>query len=290
MDIKSKQHRCLPYVYYQAIRDLQPVWELEDMRTMETFYWDTQRRRTFTPSEAMIYAIVHDHQAYAQYLLSHYSESALAVPSQYFCHIEDSVPHFIMAVRYNRREILKFMLQMTHQVPSLRANLGGRFNLEDGKTPLHLACELLHLDAIILLLGNGVPPQAEDQNGMTPLDVILSQLRETKVNMGKKRRCLDSLLMFIPELRFKMKGSLEEDREYWTQVVGEDTLRYLVGRTPAPLLLITMQKVLRLLPSEKFLESLHQLPIPTSLKSLSVPTSHSAKKVFTTCTFKSTIC
>ncbi|XP_061093459.1 ankyrin repeat domain-containing protein 9-like [Conger conger] len=270
MDNKTRQHRCLPYVYYQAIRNLQPVWELEDMRIMETFYWDAQGRVAFTPSEALLYAIVHDHQAYAQYLLRRYSENALTVPSQYFYHVHASVPHFIVAVRYNRREILKRMLQMTHQVPTLPAGLGGRFNLEDGKTPLHLACELLHLDAIILLLSNGVSPQAEDRNGITPLDMVLSQLRDTEVDLGKKRRCLDSLLLFIPELRFKMKGSLEEDRDYWTQVLGEDTLNYLIGGTPAPLSLIAMQKVIRLLPSETFLESLQQLPIPPSLKSLSV--------------------
>ncbi|KAJ8401184.1 hypothetical protein AAFF_G00387660 [Aldrovandia affinis] len=275
MDNKSSQRIYLPYIYYKAIRDLQPVWELEDMRTMETFYWDKQHRRiTLTPSEALLYAIVHNHQAYAQYLLSHYSEKALAVPSKYFFLIPASIPHFIMAVRYDRREILELMFQVTHQVPSLRACLGERVNFEDGKTPLHLACELMHVETIILLLSNGVSPQAEDLNGMTPLDVILSQLWESEVNVEAKRRCLDNLLLFIPEIRFKMKGSLEEDRDRWTQVIGADTVNYLAGRTPAPLFLIAMQKVIRLLPSDRVLESLHQLPIPSSLRTLPVPGNH----------------
>ncbi|XP_036398961.1 ankyrin repeat domain-containing protein 9-like [Megalops cyprinoides] len=271
---KLVRHKYLPYVYYQAIRDLQPVWKLEDMRTMETFYWDKQhRRRTFTPSEALLYAIIHDHQAYAQYLLSHYAEKALAMPGKYFCHVPASVPHLMMAVRYNRREILGLVLQVARRVPSLRAclNQGGCFNSEDNKTPLHLACELVHLDAIILLLCNGASPQVEDQNGMTPLDVILDKLQDSEVNVGGKKQCLNNLLMFLPEVRFKMKRTLEEDRVRWTNVLGEETLNYLVGCTPAPLFLIAMQKILQLLPSDKLLESLHQLPIPSSLKSLPVP-------------------
>ncbi|KAI5085760.1 hypothetical protein C0J45_1140, partial [Silurus meridionalis] len=45
----------------------------------------------------------------------------------------------------------------------------------DGKTPLHVACELLQPHTVIILLGNGASPQAEDQNGMTPLDLLLNK-------------------------------------------------------------------------------------------------------------------
>ncbi|KAK1796169.1 hypothetical protein P4O66_009258, partial [Electrophorus voltai] len=204
-----------------AVRDHKPVWLLEDMRTMETFYWEENtKQRTYTPSEALLYAIVHDHQAYAQYLLSHYSDGALAIPGERFCCCPSSAPHLAMAVRYDRRDILALILQVTHRLPSLRSymNRGGCFHVEDGKTPLHLACELLRSDAVVLLLGNGASPQAQDHNGMTPLDVILEQLWNSKVNTGAKKNCLDRLLMFMPELRFKLKSSLEKDPQCWSKV------------------------------------------------------------------------
>lgn len=140
--------------------------------------------------------------------------------------------------------------------------------MKDGKTPLHLACELLRSEAVILLLGNGASPKAEDHNGMTPLDVILEQLWDSKVNVGAKKLCLDNMLMFMPEIRFKMKSVLERDAVCWSGVLGEDKFKYLVGKNPAPLSLIAMQTVLKQLRPEQFPESLHQLPIPSSLKPL----------------------
>ncbi|XP_063078359.1 ankyrin repeat domain-containing protein 9 [Engraulis encrasicolus] len=272
-DETCKQRKFLSFLFYQAVRDLKPVWMLEDMRTMETFYWEEDAsHRTYTPSEALLYAIVHDHQAYAQYLLSHYSDEALAMPGERFCCCPSSAPHLAMAVRYDRRDILGLILQVAHRLPSLRSymNRGGCFHLEDGKTPLHLACELLRSEAVILLLGNGASPQAEDHNGMTPLDVILEQLWDSKVNAGAKKTCLDSLLMFMPGIRFKMKPSLEKDPLRWSKLIGEDKFNYLVGKNPATLFLITMQTILQQLPPEQFPKSLDDLPIPSSLKPLPV--------------------
>lgn len=270
-DEKCKQRKFLSFLFYQAVRDLKPVWMLEDMRTMETFYWEEDAsQRTYTPSEALLYAIVHDHQAYAQYLLSHYTDEALAMPGERFCCCPSSAPHLAMAVRYDRRDILGLILQEAHRLPSLHSymNRGGCFHMKDGKTPLHLACELLRSEAVILLLGNGASPKAEDHNGMTPLDVILEQLWDSKVNIGAKKLCLDNMLMFMPEIRFKMKSALERDAVCWSRVLGEDKLKYLVGKNPAPLSLIAMQTVLKQLRPEQFPESLHQLPIPSSLKPL----------------------
>ncbi|KAL2082353.1 hypothetical protein ACEWY4_022171 [Coilia grayii] len=279
-----KQRKFLSFLFYQAVRDLKPVWMLEDMRTMETFYWEEDAsQRTYTPSEALLYAIVHDHQAYAQYLLSHYSDEALAMPGERFCCCPSSAPHLAMAVRYDRRDILGLILQVAHRLPSLRSymNRGGCFHLEDGKTPLHLACELLRSESVILLLGNGASPQAEDHNGMTPLDVILEQLWDSKVNAGAKKMCLDNLLMFMPDIRFKMKSSLEKDPKRWSKLIGEDKFNYLVGKNPPPLFLIAMQKILQHLPPEQFPKSLDGLPIPSSLKPLPVPCKQRGKlKVF----------
>ncbi|KAG9347325.1 hypothetical protein JZ751_004892 [Albula glossodonta] len=268
---KSRQRKFLSFLFYQAVRDHKPVWMLEDMRTMETFYWEENAsQRTYTPSEALLYAIVHDHQPYAQYLLSHYSEEALAMPGERFCCCPSSAPHLAMAVRYDRRDILSLILQVAHRLPSLRSylNRGGCFHLEDGKTPLHLACELLRSEAVILLLGSGASPRAEDNNGMTPLDVILEQLWDSKVNVGAKKLCLDNLLLFMPKLCFKMKESLQKDPACWSKVLGEDKFNHLIGKNPAPLFLIAMQKILLMLPPEQFSKSLHDLPIPTSLKPL----------------------
>ncbi|XP_030626661.1 ankyrin repeat domain-containing protein 9 [Chanos chanos] len=271
MDDTCKQRKFPSLLFYQAVRDLKPVWMLEDMRTMETFYWEENaNQRTYTPSEALLYAIVHDHQAYAQYLLSHYSGEALAMPGERFCCCPSSAPHLAMAVRYDRRDILSLILGVAHRLPGMGSymNRTGCFHLEDGKTPLHLACELLRSETVMLLLGNGASPQAEDHNGMTPLDVILEQLWDSKVNIRAKNMCLDNLLMFMPEIRFKLKSSLQKDPTCWTKVLGEDKFNYLIGNKPAPLFLIAMQRILLQLPPEQFPNSLDKLPIPRCLKPL----------------------
>ncbi|XP_037394093.1 ankyrin repeat domain-containing protein 9 [Pygocentrus nattereri] len=268
---ECKQRQLLSFLFYQAVRDHKPVWMLEDMRTMETFHWEENAtQRSYTPSEALLYAIVHDHQAYAQYLLSHFSDGALATPGERFCCCPSSAPHLAMAVRYDRRDILTLILQVAHRLPALRSymNRSGCFHAEDGKTPLHLACELLRSEAVLLLLGSGASPQARDHNGMTPLDVILEQLWDSKVNTGAKKLCLDSLLMFMPEVRFKMKSSLEKDPQCWSKVLGEEKFNYLIGKLPAPLFLIAMQRILSQLPPEQFPNSLDKLPIPAALKPL----------------------
>ncbi|KFQ16599.1 Ankyrin repeat domain-containing protein 9, partial [Leptosomus discolor] len=80
-----KQCKKSSFAFYQAVRDLLPVWFLEDMRTMEVFHWeDGGKVSVYSPSEALLYALVHDHQPYARHLLTKFPQSALAVPSQSF--------------------------------------------------------------------------------------------------------------------------------------------------------------------------------------------------------------
>ncbi|TKS65539.1 Ankyrin repeat domain-containing protein 9 [Collichthys lucidus] len=271
----DKHRKSFSLLFYRAVRDLKPVWMLEDMRTMETFYQEEDvSQRIYSPSEALLYAIVHDHQAYAQYLLSRYTDEALAKPGERFCCCPSSAPHLAMAVRYDRRYILGLILQETHRVPSTPpyTDRAGCFHMEDGRTPLHLACELLRPEAVIMLLGNGASPHALDHNGMTPLDVILEKLRDSKEASGEERRqCLDNLLMFTPKVRFKMKAALGSEPERWSQVLGEDTYEYLAGRSPAPLVLVAMQTILKQLSPATFPDSLHDLPIPSSLKPPGLP-------------------
>ncbi|TKS75675.1 Ankyrin repeat domain-containing protein 9 [Collichthys lucidus] len=263
----DKHRKSFSLLFYRAVRDLKPTcgrWRL------------FTRRRTSArgPSEALLYAIVHDHQAYAQYLLSRYTDEALAKPGERFCCCPSSAPHLAMAVRYDRRCILGLILQETHRVPSTPpyTDRAGCFHMEDGRTPLHLACELLRPEAVIMLMGNGASPHAQDHNGMTPLDVILEKLRDSKeASGGERRQCLDNLLMFTPKVRFKMKAALGSEPERWSQVLGEDTYEYLAGRSPAPLVLVAMQTILKQLSPATFPDSLHDLPIPSSLKPPGLP-------------------
>lgn len=272
----DKHRKSFSLLFYRAVRDLKPIWMLEDMRTMETFYHDDDvSQRIYSPSEALLYAIVHDHQAYAQYLLNRYSKEALAKPGERFCCCPSTAPHLAMAVRYDRRCILSLILQETHRPPSAppHADRAGCFH-EDGGTPLHLACELLRPEAVIMLLGNGASPLALDHNGLTPLDVALEKLRDSKeVKGGQRRQCLDNLLMFMPKVHFKMRGALGGEPERWTEVLGEETYEYLAGTSPAPLVLIAMQTILKQLSPATFPDSLHELPIPSSLKPPGLPLS-----------------
>lgn len=271
----DKHRKSFSLLFYRAVRDLKPVWMLEDVRTMETFYQEEDSsQRIYTPSEALLYAIVHDHQAYAQYLLNRFTDEALAKPGERFCCCPSSAPHLAMAVRYDRRYILGLILQETHRSPRSPSytDRAGCFHMEDGRTPLHLACELLRPEAVIMLLGSGASPHALDHNGLTPLDVILEKLRDPKeANGGARRQCLDNLLMFMPNVHFKMKAALRREPERWSKVLGEETYMYLTGRSPAPLVLTAMQTILKQLSPATFQDSLHELPIPSSLKPPGLP-------------------
>ncbi|KAK2864100.1 hypothetical protein Q7C36_003254 [Tachysurus vachellii] len=254
----------VPFYFQQAVKDREPVQMLEDMRNMEML----NRQLTYTPSEALLYAIVHDNQAYAQYLLNQFSDDALAMPGENFCCCPPSAPHLSMAILYNRKDIMALILHVAHRMPSPRSyvNRGGGIYVLDDRTPLHLACEMSQPETVIMLLGSGASPQAEDLDYMTPLDLVLMKLRTSKVNIGAKKLCLERLLMFMPEVRFNMKSSLKNDPENWSKVLGEETFNYLVGKVPGTLFLIAMQRTLAQLPAHKFLKGLDELPIPAFLK------------------------
>lgn len=263
----ADKHRSLSLLFYRAVRDLKPAWMLEDMRTMQVFYREEDASlRTYSPSEALLYAIVHDHRTYAQFLLSRYPDDALAKPGERFCCCPSSAPHLAMAVRYDRRHILGLILQETHRVPGAPSP-----DRAGGRTPLHLACELCRPEAVLLLLGSGASPLAEDRGGLTPLDVTLETLRAPGPAGGERRQCLDNLLMFTPRLGRHMRGVLEREPELWSPLLGEDTYRYLTGKSPPPLLLRAMQTILQQLRPSSFPDCLHELPIPPALKPPGLP-------------------
>ncbi|XP_047665657.1 ankyrin repeat domain-containing protein 9-like [Tachysurus fulvidraco] len=258
------EHKIL--TLYQAVKQHEPVQMLEDMRNMEIFHWEEcSHQRTYTPSEALMYAIVHDHRDYAQYLLNEFSDGALATPGEHACCSHSSAPHLALAVHYNRKEIMALILQKTSWS---NMNRGECKHVDEGRTPLHLACELLHSDAVILLLASGASPQVKNKDGMTPLDLILEQQLASKWNTRAKMLCLERMLMFMTEVRFKMKSSLKNDPEYWSNVLGEETFNYLNGRIPRTLFLLAMKRTLTQLPLREFFKSLDELPIPAFLKPL----------------------
>lgn len=261
--VSLEQRRCLSLLFYRAVRDVKPVWMLEDMRTMLVLCPDEgQSQKTYSPSEALLYAIVHDHQAYAQYLLSHFPEEALVEPGERFCCCQSPSPHLSLAIRYDRHSILTLILQVAHHgLPRV-----GCIQQGDEKTPLHLACELVRPGAILLLLGSGASPVAPDALGLTPLDILLEPLRDCKEASRGRRECVDTLLMFMPRLQFHMQEALRREPHRWTGALGHDTVQFLAGFRPATLLLISMQTVLQQLSPTTFSDSLLQLPIPPSLK------------------------
>uniref|UniRef100_F7BZQ0 Uncharacterized protein n=1 Tax=Xenopus tropicalis TaxID=8364 RepID=F7BZQ0_XENTR len=271
VSLQDEQCKYYAYMFYQAVRDQEPVWKLEEMRTMEYFHLEEDASlRCYSPSDALMYAVVHNHLRYAQYLLSHYAEEALKVPGIKFCCCPPSAPHLALAVTYDRRDILIMIIKVTHELPSLQSyiNRASCFHLSDGKTPLHLACELLSAETVLILLGNGASPKIMDRKGETPLDVILEQLWSSKVNVESKKLCLDYLLLFSSSLNFKMREMLRDNPGFWGPLLGEDKFNYLVGKRPARLYLAAMQRILKCLQPAHFPQSIQELPIPHALKPL----------------------
>ncbi|NWU52055.1 ANKR9 protein, partial [Dromas ardeola] len=271
----QKQCKKSSFAFYQAVRDLLPVWFLEDMRTMEVFHWeDGGKVSVYSPSEALLYALVHDHQPYARHLLTKFPQSALAVPSQSFSCCQSSAPHLAMAVRYNRVRILFRILKAIQAFPpSDRAghlDRRGCSRVEGGKTALHVACELVRPECLLLLLGHGASPCLQDSAGNTPLDTLLQQISHTPAaNMRAKLLCLDCLFFFVPQdLQFTMKQQLVDNRQRWQDLLGENRFQCLVGLAPPSLFVGAMRVLIRTISPEHFPEALDNLPLPHFLKPL----------------------
>eukprot|EP00075_Anas_platyrhynchos_P025190 XP_027314443.1 ankyrin repeat domain-containing protein 9 isoform X3 [Anas platyrhynchos] len=271
----QKQCKKSSFAFYQAVRDLLPVWFLEDMRTMEVFHWeDGGKVSLYSPSEALLYALVHDHQPYARHLLTKYPQSALAVPSQSFSCCQASAPHLAMAVRYNRVRVLFRILKAVQGFPpgdrAGHLDRRGCSRVEGGKTALHVACELVRPECLLLLLGHGASPCLPDSAGNTPLDTLLQQLAQAPaVNTRAKLLCLDCLFLFVPQdVPFAMKQQLLDNRQRWQDLLGESRYRCLVGLAPPSLFVGAMRVLIRTISPEHFPEALDDLPLPHFLKPL----------------------
>ncbi|XP_060684477.1 ankyrin repeat domain-containing protein 9 [Hemiscyllium ocellatum] len=268
-----KRCRKSSFAFYQAVRDLLPVWMLEEMRTMEVFHWeDSGRMSSYSPSEALLYALVHDHQAYGKYLLSEHPRAALAMPSTSFCCCSVLGQHLAMAVRYNRVATLSRILDSLRRLPEGERrqyiDRRGCEHVESGKTPLHLACELGRPECLVLLLGHGSSPYIRDCRGDMALDTLLQQLGSSPLDNPRMARCLHHLLLFMPELQFQMKTTLKDNASLWRTVLGTPLFQWLSGYSPAPLFIKAMQTLIRTIDPEKFPEGLDELPISHLLRTL----------------------
>ncbi|XP_004483592.1 ankyrin repeat domain-containing protein 9 [Dasypus novemcinctus] len=285
----QKQCRRSSFAFYQAVRDLLPVWLLEDMRASEAFHWDERgRAAAYSPSEALLYALVHDHQAYAHYLLATFPRRALAPPSAGFRCCAAPGPHVALAVRYNRVAILRRLLRALRDFPAEeRARLldrRGCGRVEGGGTALHLACELARPECLFLLLGHGASPGLRDAGGLTPLELLLRQLgrdagagpaAEGSAAAGpvesRPRRLLllDLLALYTPAgAAGPARRELRGDPARWRRLLGEDKFQWLAGLAPPSLFARAMQVLVAAIAPGRFPEALDELPLPPFLQPL----------------------
>lgn len=237
------QRQCeqTSFSFYCAVRERLPVWLLEDMRGMEVFSWEDGHPRAFLPSEALLYALVHDHQDYARHLLDTYSVSALRAPRCSFCCRRSSgAPHLSVAVRYDRVAILGMMAAALKHGDSLTDYLesrGGCSHVADaGKTAVQLAVELSRPDCLLLLLAHGARPAS--------LDAALQRLVSCEeAERSRAQRCLDFLLLFLPEPAAPRR--LQDEPRRWQSLLGHQVFSWLCGLAPPPLLLQALRCLAR---------------------------------------------
>lgn len=183
-----------------------------------------------------MYALVHDHQDYANFLLNRYSVSALRTPRCSFCCCSGSgSPHLNVAVRYDRVSILRMMMEVLKDcdAQSKRRNYlddcGGCAHVADaGKTAVQLAVELSRPDCLLLLLVHGARPDSLD----TALQrLVISDAAERR----GAQRCLDLLLLFLPKPPALRR--LQDESQNWQSLLGNEIFSWLRGLAPPPLLL-----------------------------------------------------
>ncbi|XP_061553268.1 ankyrin repeat domain-containing protein 9 [Phycodurus eques] len=239
------------FAFYCAVRDQLPAWLLEDMRSMEVFLWDDGHPRSFSPADALVYALVHDHRDYARYLLRSFSVKAVHVSQCGVCR-SSGAAHLHMAVRYNRSAILGLMVDaLEASAPEgwrreYLNSCGGCTHGDGGKTAVQLAVELSRADCLLLLLAHGARPHA--------LDAALVRLASSGVTERRDaRRCLDLLLLFAPEPVALRR--LRDEPQRWLRLLGWDAFAWLSGLAPPPLLLQALRTLAQSVPSQ-----INQLP------------------------------
>uniref|UniRef100_A0A3Q2YI71 Uncharacterized protein n=1 Tax=Hippocampus comes TaxID=109280 RepID=A0A3Q2YI71_HIPCM len=235
------------FAFYCAVRDKLPAWLLEDMRSMEVFLWDDGHPRSFSPGDALMYALVHDHQDYARYLLRSFSVKALHVARCGMCRSGGSALLHV-AVRYNRTTILGLMVDtLKDSAPEgwrqeyLNSCGGCAHGADAGKTAVQLAVELSRADCLLLLLARGARPHA--------LDAALLRLAASgAAERRDARHCLDLLLLFAP--RPAAPCRLLDEPQRWQSLLGRDVFGWLSGLAPPPLLLQALRTLAQSVPCQ----------------------------------------
>lgn len=229
----ERQCERTAFCFYVAVRERLPVWSLEDLRCMEALRWDGGRPRPFLPSEALLYALVHDHQDYARFLLRHYSLGAMEEP---VCGPGGS-SLLTVAVRYERVSILRMMMEALKDAagPGERQRLleGG----PPGDCPVQVAVQLSRPECLRLLLVHGARPRP------LGLDAALERLLAAADAAGRRsaRRCLDLLLLFAPQPL--TRRHLQDEPQRWRGLLGAEVFGWLCGLSPAPLLLQALRRL-----------------------------------------------
>ncbi|XP_037551338.1 ankyrin repeat domain-containing protein 9 [Nematolebias whitei] len=243
--LSPSQRHCerTAFSFYRAVRERMPVWLLEDMRSMEVLCWNDGCPRAFLPSEALLYALVHDHQDYARDLLSRYSVGALAAPGCSLCGCCKSAPHLNVAVRYKRVAILRMMLEVLKDCDGARERreyldgCGGCPHFADaGKSAVQLAVELSHPSCLLQLLLHGARADA--------LDVALQTLVSCDAAARQDaQRCVDLLLLFLSEP--PRLPCLQDEPQRWQSLLGNKVFTWLCGLAPPPLLMQALRCLAR---------------------------------------------
>lgn len=232
----ERQCERTAFSFYTAVRERLPVWTLEDLRRMEVLRWDGGSPRPFLPSEALLYALIHDHQDYARYLLGRYSVGALKEPHCSFRSCGGGGSSLVtLAVRYERVSILGMMMEALKECNTQRERQGfldgysGCSHAADaGKTAVQVAVQLSRPECLRLLLVHGARAEG--------LDLALQRLVASDMTERRcAQRCLDLLLLFVPKLL--SQRSLQEEPKRWQSLLGNEVFNWLCGLTPPPLLL-----------------------------------------------------
>uniref|UniRef100_A0A8D2L9K6 Uncharacterized protein n=1 Tax=Varanus komodoensis TaxID=61221 RepID=A0A8D2L9K6_VARKO len=246
-DAQNRHCKVSSCMFYHAVRNYKPAWML-DMRTTEYLHWEkTGSQKTHSPSKALPWAVLHHHLHCTLNMPPHFLEEALKVPREHFCCCPSSALHLSTAATYKRREILGLIVN---------TYTSSHVWTPDGKTLLHFAHQLLRRETILYPSLDWGLPHIKDSKGLTPLEVILEQMWDSKVNVASKKLYLNYLLLFMP------------NPKHWEVLLGEEKFNSLVGKPPASLYFQAMQSTFQTLPPSHFPKSIQKIPIPHAVKPL----------------------
>ncbi|XP_055012365.1 ankyrin repeat domain-containing protein 9-like [Boleophthalmus pectinirostris] len=241
------------FAFYVLVRDGAPVWRLEEARRLEVRVWDGGRGQLapLSPGQALVYALVHDRSDYAAALLRRHGLAALTPEPCAFCTRSVGPVHLRLAVRYDRQEALRLILDTLTaslspgDVSSYLDSRAFCSHLDGGDAAVAVAVAMGRSRCLLMLLASGA--------AATGLEAGLRRLEAgPEAGRGAERealRCVYFLLLFghAPSPR-PLEAGLRG-------VLGEPLFHWLSGRAPPTLLLHALRSIARTAP-----ESITKLP------------------------------